>query len=113
MLVLVSRLERREQYCAIASTRRVQRRGGDRTSKSLVITDVRDIESGSRVPRAITLRCEPLVGVPGRVGVAVEVNHDGIWIVYLYCCYRARNQGAAGIHNQNARECRERNANLA
>jgi hypothetical protein len=65
VLVLVSRLERRKQYRSVASTHRVQRRGGDRTSESLVIADVRDIESRSGVPRAITLRCEPFVAVPG------------------------------------------------
>ena len=59
VLVLVARLETRQQRGSVTGVGRIASHSGQRACKTLVVGDVCDVEPSACVPRAIALRREP------------------------------------------------------
>ena len=113
VLVVITRLESREQNGAIAGVRGISRGCRHRARKTLVIGDVRRVESRARVPLPITLRREPLARIPRRIGVTVKVDDHVLWITYPDPGHGTRNDGTGTVHDHDACQCRQCNARLA
>lgn len=63
VLILVTRLERRQQNRTISSLGGIVHSSRVRAGEALVIGDVSHVEAGRGVPRAVALRRESFVGV--------------------------------------------------
>ena len=73
---------------------------------------VSNVEAGSGVPRAVPLRREPLVGIPGCVGVTVKIDHDVIGVVHLDRCHGSRQHSSGCIHDDDAQQRQDCDAGL-
>lgn len=113
VLVLIARLDRRQQRCAVTRTCGIVRQCRLRTEHRLVIADVRYIESSCRVPVAVPLRREPLSCVPRIARVAVEVHDHVIGVRHRERRHRARHDRAAPVHHENSGQGEACRAQLA
>ena len=113
VLVLIARLDRRQQRRAVARACGIARQCRLRTEHRLVIADVRYIESSRGVPVAVPLRGEPLSCVPRIARVAVEVHDHVIGVHHRERGHRARYDRTAGVHYENSGQGEARRAKLA
>lgn len=112
VLVLVARLQRGKQHRSVAGVLRILRRRCVRSSETLVVRDVGDVEARSRMPLAVALRREPLVGVPRCVGVAVKINYHIVCVVHRDRGHGPRDNRSHGVHHNDADQRYGRSAQL-
>lgn len=103
VLRVVARFERGEED-RLVRVRCIPTRTFDRARDALVVADVRDIEAGRRVPRAIARDGERAMRVPRVIRVTVEVDRDVVRIAQSQRRHGTRHDDPDGVDRDEGGE---------